>query len=402
MKRYVIFIGPDLSSIVGDTRVIASEVMSFKALNFHILYLVPNDSVSCVKEQIILRSDSSIAVLKYFIIPLRHIHQIIEKLYSDYNPKLIFITMRNINLVKKFAFKRLRSILLIDNLRYVSPAKIYNCTGDANEALKCISGTIYYNALSLVGFNMTVSKSCKNALLWRNRVLVLPPCYVEIYPERRGVIADHEVIHQKLQLIKDAKDEGCTVVLHAKVFGPRSGRPPKVWYRTLGFYSFVSLYIMAKHLKDCLIVTWDATSQLFDFYMNSLNLPKLPDNVVWLPWIPQEYINELYKMVDIVTIPRLGWHGYGVTTSLIEALYFGKPILTTSNVLRNLGLDTLQHDGLIAEDNVYAWPRILKDMVKKYDPRDLGAINRKIYDKLFSLPVRAKRLKRLIDNLLEA
>jgi hypothetical protein len=404
--KYIIFIGSDFSHLVGDIRIIASEIMSLKLVGYNVFHLIPSnsDQYTSLKEQVILKSNSYKTIHIHLRVPQKYIYHIIKKLNKEYNIDIMIVAIRNISLMRELINASRNNVLvfLIDNLRYINPKKIYESTGNINEALKTLPGMLYYNTLySASLFNIAFSKSLKNSFLLKNKIMMLPPCYVEIYHHKHKDMINDKIIKHKIEQIKDYKAQGLNIVLHAKVFGPKNGIPPKVWYRTLGFYSYISLYVMAKYLKNYVFITWDATPRLFEFYIKSLNIPELPNNIIYLPWVPQKYINELYKLIDIVTIPRLGWHEYGVTTSLIEALYFGKPVLTTSNVLKNLGLDALQHEGLIAEDNIYVWPKMLKKILEKSDPRHLGLINRGIYDRLFSLSVRAKKLKRLLDALLK-
>lgn len=402
MERDVLMISGRSDLLVGDDRIIASEVMSLRELKYKILHLVPAQAEGVGKEDVLLKSDSLSKVHTYFKVASRHLGSVALELLRKYNFVLTVVAWRDLSFIKWLP--RIRRevpvILIIDNLRYVNPARIHSATGSVKEVMKAIFGIPYYNILSVAStLNVAVSRSCKNALIFKARSIALPPSYVEIYPVSEKREASYESIRQKLEHIKDVKSEGTPIVFHAKVFGPKKGIPHRIWNRALGFYSFISLYVMAKRLREYLFVTWDTTPQLFDFYLRSLNLSKLPDNIIRLPWIPQEYVNELYKLVDAVTIPRLGWHGYGVTTSLIEALYFGKPVLTTSNVLKNLGLDKLLHDGLIAEDNICAWSRLLKRMVEESNLKRLEAINRLIFERMFSLPVRVEKLKRVLEGL---
>lgn len=407
-----VLIGPDLSSIVGDVRVAASEAMTLIGSKFKILYMTPSTTDTIVRREVILKSDTMHYKVRYFSTPQEYIIRTVKSL----KPKLIFVLSRNINMLFQLLreadiHKESQIIFLIDNLRYAHPSKIYSATGNLIEVFKCIPGRVYYNVLPIIGtYAIAVSRGCKEVLTMKRRVLVLPPCYVEIYPAENQipttilrVNAEYvNYVNKVLQFIKDAKSRGCTVVLHAKVFGPRSGVPSRLWYKNLGFYSFISLYVMAKHLSDVIFVTWDTTPQLLQFYSKLLGLSKLPTNIMHLPYVMQEHINELYKLVDIVCIPRIGWHGYGVTTSFIEAMYFGKPILTNSIVLENLGLMQLRHDGLVVEDDIYKWPKILERIFRgRVDLRALGAMNRKIYDRLFSISVRAERVKQIIDVLLD-
>lgn len=86
---------------------------------------------------------------------------------------------------------------------------------------------------------------------------------------------------------------------------------------------------------------------------------KLGDHIVWEEKMEQRYLSEVYKASDLFLLPTI-YEIFGMV--LLEAMYFGIPVLTTQNG----GSDTLIRDGengyILRTDDVDGWV----DIIEKY------------------------------------
>ena len=128
------------------------------------------------------------------------------------------------------------------------------------------------------------------------------------------------------------------------------------------------LYVkLAKTIKDVNFLMVGATS---DELVKMLGIPRehMPNNIMAIGYVFGAELSTLFRNALALLIPQRAFSG--ACMRLIEGLAHGVPILTTTDVANKVvGLESGTH--LLVEDDYRRWPRLLRELVRDDELRDL-------------------------------
>ena len=111
----------------------------------------------------------------------------------------------------------------------------------------------------------------------------------------------------------------------------------------------------------CFLIVGKGKGKYFDRCKSFIRDNCLYNNVIWIDQIEQKYLPAIYKLADIFWLPTK-YEIFGMV--LLEAMYYGVPVLTTFNGGSSI-LIKQDYSGIISEESVDKWitntHRILTD-----------------------------------------
>ena len=106
---------------------------------------------------------------------------------------------------------------------------------------------------------------------------------------------------------------------------------------------------IAPNVPECLFVVAGGCAE-----------PGRAGNLVGLGKVEDEELHALYHLTDLVVLPLR--RGTGTSVKLLEALRYGKPVLTTSVGCRGYAFQSGVH-GIVC-DQLEAYPRVIRALLK--------------------------------------
>jgi len=155
------------------------------------------------------------------------------------------------------------------------------------------------------------------------------------------------------------------------------------------------LYRIARYCPEINIIV--AGSTLEDLRL-TLGKNELPNNIYALGWIfSDEALSILYKHAKLVVVPIFY---KSISNRLLEALFYGKPILTNSTAkeLHNV-LENLNH--VLICDDYDKYPTIIRDIIKDEDLlTSLSRGAKRAYKTFFSSKVHGLLMENIMKNFM--
>ena len=155
-----------------------------------------------------------------------------------------------------------------------------------------------------------------------------------------------------------------------------------------------------KNLNDLRFEFWFVVShgdeKLIKQYINENSLPK---NVTVFESVNHKVLTQLYRSCDIFCLPSRTVYDSngnevdkeGIPVSLMEGMYYGKPVIST----RHVGIPELVEELLIDENNSLDLEKALRYMIEnKKSWNSMGKRNKEIITNKFSI-INADKLRRL-------
>jgi glycosyltransferase involved in cell wall biosynthesis len=199
-----------------------------------------------------------------------------------------------------------------------------------------------------------------------------------IYPFRKPVLIypTYAKIMQKDQVNPNTRNwdlEEDLTVLGVTMVG-RSGMPARHDKKILEI-----MYAIAKHNPDINVIVLGSSHTEAQ---ESLNVSSIPTNLKLMGFIYDDaLIEQLYKHASLVIAPVFF---RGVSNRLIEALFYGKPILTNSYV-KEMFPDLEHKRNIFISDEYEKYPHLIRMLLTSRDTLDrLGEGARKTWKEIFS------------------
>lgn len=162
--------------------------------------------------------------------------------------------------------------------------------------------------------------------------------------------SENVVINKEIEELKNNKGENNYLLYIGKIEERRN--------------SLFLLELLKLILKDetnyKLILVGKGNKEYVDKCNNYINENKLQNNIIWIESLKQDEIPELYKISDMFLLPTLH-EIFGMV--LLEAMYFGLPVLTTYNGGSSVLIDNGKN-GFIEDVNINNWKNIIVANVK--------------------------------------
>jgi glycosyltransferase involved in cell wall biosynthesis len=158
--------------------------------------------------------------------------------------------------------------------------------------------------------------------------------------------------------------------------------------------SFKILYLIAKKYPEIDIIIAGGTSSEAK---RKFGFSQIPKNLTFVGWISTDNVLKvLYEHASLVITPIFF---RSLSNRLLEALYYGRPILTNSNakVLHNK-LEHLHH--VFISDNYVEYPCIIRRLLKNETfLEELASGAKKAYGSFFSARKCGLAMKRVIESV---
>jgi D-inositol-3-phosphate glycosyltransferase len=126
---------------------------------------------------------------------------------------------------------------------------------------------------------------------------------------------------------------------------------------------FAGRLVEKKGVKIFLEVSRQLTSYHFVMVGNGPLRPKDAENLTWLPFVPPERMEQIYRLADVFFLPS---HSEGFPLAILEAMASGLPVVTSKGqtfggILERAGA------GLLSERNPIAFRQVLGKVLETPD-----------------------------------
>ena len=152
-------------------------------------------------------------------------------------------------------------------------------------------------------------------------------------------------INEKIEELKNNKEENNYLLYIGKIEERRNI-----------IFLLELLKSILKEKNNCkLILVGKGNKEYVDKCKNYINENKLQNNIIWIESLKQDEIPELYKISNMFLLPTQH-EIFGMV--LLEAMYFGLPVLTTYNGGSSVLIEN-DKNGFIEEINLDKWKDII-------------------------------------------
>jgi glycosyltransferase involved in cell wall biosynthesis len=244
--------------------------------------------------------------------------------------------------------------------------------------------SILHNLMQVFGSQVLVvmddcTKNFLNKLPLLKKINVIYPTYAALYSE-----GDYEK-NPEIEKLIEGKEYAFSIITMS-----RAGST----FRLQELLQFKVLYMVAKKCPEINVMAAGGTA---NEVRRKFALSQIPKNLIFLGWIPLDNILKvLYEHASLVIIPVFF---KSLSNRLLEALYYGRPILTNRNakVLHNK-LEHSRH--VFISDNYAEYPNIIRGLLKNEALLEkLASGAKEAYDSFFSARKCGLAMKRVIESV---
>lgn len=393
----------------GDARMVIGTLGSLALKGHTVLYVYLNNNKNKMKlhydEDVVIKVEGKKSIIK--------IRKVIPKVIRFLNRNLLFKgeTLKDVkNIVRNFSPDIIISencndpsivhlarnisrdlkipwIIRMDNLGGFFYKELYNLTHDPTVLIFAPFRISYYSIISrwasgAVAVSYRLEKALKG--LGLKKITTIEPTYLPSYLESTS-----QQEKEKIREINSLESYGLMI---ERIGGSKHHRIyQKMFFKLLIF--------LAKKTPDINYIAVGPNKQWLKELANSIGT-ELPNNVYPIGEISSSSVlSSLYKKSSFVLIPDR--YMPGVSTNLIETLYFGKVAVTTPAVAYSLR--GLIHGKQAFIDNDYhRWDRYIASLAK--DRKLLKSMEdeaRKYFRNMLSWDIHAQRFEDLIAKILK-
>lgn len=187
--------------------------------------------------------------------------------------------------------------------------------------------------------------------------------------------------------------------------GPRIMGPPEIRGRRSPYVFFSShlgsavnrsaaLFIVkiAKFVKRATFLLVGGGEGLFEKML-------LPDNVVLTGRLDERKFVRILQASSVVVIPLI--EGHGIQTKLVEALCYGKAVVTTSAVSAPFH-DLVNWREFVEEDDPDRYPSVITSLLEDESSREELERNAALYAQRFRLETHAKAMEKMLKEAMNS
>jgi len=271
----------------------------------------------------------------------------------------------------------------------VRAAKVFEHISIGRNYLEIFSFTpsLVHNLIQMIVSNAVIAMDDYTASFINKFLRVRRP-YV-IYPTYAALYEEHSFHHDLPDFVKDIVEE--RDYIFSFVTTGKTGSVFRLEQRPL----FMVVYRIAKHCPEVNVVVAGGTAEEA---RRKFNIHSFPKNLYFVKrGISDNTLRKLYENARLVVIPVFF---RSVSNRLLEALYYGRPILTnsTAKLLHNK-LEHLRH--VFISDDYKDYPRIVRVLLKDdslLEELSLGA--KEAYKHYFSARRCGLLMKHVIETLI--
>jgi len=224
-----------------------------------------------------------------------------------------------------------------------------------------------------------VTKGFLNKLPLFKKINVIYPTYAALYSD------DGYEKNPEIEKLIEGKEYVFSLVTMS-----RTGSA----FRLQELPQFKILYMIAKKCPEVNVVIAGGTAAEA---RRKLGLPQIPKNLIFVGWISSDNILKvLYEHASLVIIPIFF---RSISNRLLEALYYGRPVLTNS--VAKLLHNKLKHSHhVFISENYVEYPSIIRGLLKNEDLlEELASGAKEAYSFFFSARKCGLAMKRIIESV---
>ena len=396
-SRYVMITRDDITKpLYGDAIISLGNIASISLIDSTSTAIILGNLDNIVFETHTVRSKN--LTIKYHVLKIPLNKDVLRYVLSRIEPEVIILEdyrllpllIRSIGFDKKINNKRVHVITRIDNFRVGALKHFIAFAKDVVSGFRVLASYYRVPMLQYSDALYTISRSIYSVLeKWAkfvgSKIFVWYPTIVEPLVNA----------NEPATLL----DVGSNYVLTFQWGFPQLEE--RIGGRKLPRYNKLLHYISALICTYTVLRTEDVSFVIVGSRKEFLPIISGLSRVKILGFIRNpRIIHQLYRNALMLLISRLGSYGLGISTSTLQALYHGLPVLTDTVNANTLPLRA-KGSGVIVEDRYTLWPSIVKKIFEDRRLRENLSLKSKLYyEKLLDIRKHVSTFKKIVDEIM--